>query len=562
VQGVELLGDDTQARQWERAESVAELAVFEAAASEGTSQRSFAREHGVPRTTLQHWLARKHAIEASPALVMFFESPDGLAFLHRLVIALQFVMSFMSGCGLRPVAMVLDLAGLAAFVANSFGSRQRLGVEMEAQIRTFAKEQRTKLSQQMETKRITVCEDETFHPETCLVAIEPVSNFILLEQYAEARDAATWNGALMEALRELPVRVIQSTSDEGKGLLAHVRAGLGAHHSPDVFHVQQELSRATSVALAGQVRQAEQATTEAAAQTQAQRAEAEAWPHIEHGPGRPPNFEARIAQAKATEDQAKQALDVARQRQERAYRAVRGIGQAHHPIDLTTGALRSAEQVTKDLEHNFTEITAVAEEVSLPERCRKGIPKAHRLVPSLACTVAFFLREVEAQIGALGLTLEEARVVEQRLVPAAYLERAASKATPADTRPPLRDLAEGLRSDAQPRLAHLAPDRRATVERVAQDCADIFQRSSSCVEGRNGQLSLRHHSLHSIAPARLEALTAVHNYFIRRRDATTAAERFFGVKPADLFAWLLDHLDMPARPAKARAQEVAPRLVN
>jgi hypothetical protein len=526
------------------------------------SQRGFARAHGVPRTTLQHWEARQRSLDASPSLIAFLESSEGLAFLHRLVIAIQFVMSYVCGCGLRPVAMVLDLAGLTAFVANSIGSRHKLGVGMEAEIRAFDQMERTRLGKQMPAKRITVCEDETFHPEICLVAIEPVSNFILLEQYADGRDAATWNAALAEALRELPVRVIQSTSDEGKGLLAHVRAGLGAHHSPDVFHVQQELSRATSVALAGQVRQAEQAQTEAAAQTEAQRAEAEAWPHIEHGPGRPPNFVARIAQAEATEHKAEQALDVARQRQERAHRAVRGIGQAHHPIDLTTGALRNAEQVTKDLQHNFSEITAVAEEASLPERCRKGIQKAHRLVPALACTVAFFRSEVDTQIDALCLTPEEARVVKQELVPAAYLERAASKASPADTRHPLRDLAERLRADAQPMLASVTPDRRATVEHVAQDCADIFQRSSSCVEGRNGQLSLRHHSLHSIAPTRLEALTTVHNYFIQRRDGTTAAERFFGAKPAHLFDCLLDHLDMPARPARKRGQQATSPLLN
>jgi hypothetical protein len=29
--------------------------------------------------------------------------------------------------------------------------------------------------------RITVCEDETFHPGVCLVAVEPASNFILVE---------------------------------------------------------------------------------------------------------------------------------------------------------------------------------------------------------------------------------------------------------------------------------------------------------------------------------------------------------------------------------------------
>lgn len=557
-----MLVQDSQQRQWERDVSVAHVVSFEERASEGASQRGFAREQGVPRTTLQYWLARKRAIDASPAVVAFFESPDGVAFLHRLVISLHFVMGFVSGFGLRPVALVLDLAGLSRFVANSLGSRQKLGTEMEAEIRAFAQQQGARLGKQMPAKRITLCEDETFHPEPCLVAIEPVSNFILVEEYADGRDAETWNAAVKEALGDLPVRVIQSTSDEGKGLLAHVRAGLGAHHSPDVFHVQQELSRATSVALAGQVRQAEKAKEEAVADTQAQRAEAEAWPHVEHGPGRPPNFEAHIARAEDAEDKAEQALNLARQQQERAHRAVRGVGKAHHPVDLTTGAVRSAEQVTTDLEHHFAEIAAVAEQTSLPERCRKGIQKAHRLVPALACTVYFFRTEVEAQIAALGLTPEQARVVEQRLVPAAYLARAANKASPADTRPPIRDLAERLRADAQPILAPLAPDRRAAIERVAQDCADLFQRSSSCVEGRNGQLALRHHSLHHITPTRLEALTAVHNYFIRRRDGTTAAERFFGVKPADLFDWLLDHLDLPARPASKRGQQGATPLLN
>jgi hypothetical protein len=353
------------------------------------------------------------------------------------------------------------------------------------------------------------------------------------------------------------VRVVQSTSDEGKGLLSHVRTGLAAHHSPDLFHIQQELSRATSVALASQVRQAEQAAKEAQAHAQTQRADAQEWAQTEHGPGHPPNFDTRVAKTQATQEKAEQALDLARARQERAHRAIRGIGQAYHPVDLTTGAPRSAVQVTADLEQDFADISTVAAEVSLPERCLKGIKKAHRLVPALACTLTFFHREVQAQIGALGLPSAQAHVVEQRLVPAAYLDRAAKKATPADTRAPLRELAGQLRVDSGAALAGLSSEQRAAVDRVTQDCADLFQRSSSCVEGRNGQLSLRHHSLHRIAPTRLEALTAVHNYFIRRPDRTTAAERFFGRAPTDLFDWLLDHLDIPARPASIRRQSQA-----
>lgn len=35
-----------------------------------------------------------------------------------------------------------------------------------------------------------------------LVAIEPVSDFIVLETYAEKRDAKTWNAAVSKALAD------------------------------------------------------------------------------------------------------------------------------------------------------------------------------------------------------------------------------------------------------------------------------------------------------------------------------------------------------------------------
>lgn len=74
------------------------------------------------------------------------------------------------------------------------------------------------------------------------------------------------------------------------------------------------------------------------------------------------------------------------------------------------------------------------------------------------------------------------------------------------------------------------------------------------MEGRNGQLALRHHSLHRLSKQRLQVLTALHNYWLKRRDGTTAAERFFGQKPADLFEWLLERLPLPARPARQRSE--------
>ena len=91
---------------------------------------------------------------------------------------------------------------------------------------------------------------------------------------------------------------------------------------------------------------------------------------------------------------------------------------------------------------------------------------------------------------------------------------------------------------------------QALVKRVCAEGVSRFVRSSSCVEGRNGQLSLHHHGCHALSPGKLKALTVLHNYFIERDDGSTAAERFFGQKPADLFAWLLERFPDPPRPAK------------
>src|SRR5215510_15965744 len=102
----------------------------------------------------------------------------------------------------------------------------------------------------MPTKEITMTQDETFTGGLCLVGIEPVSNYILLEQAAQARDQDTWQTRMEQALLGLNCKVIQSTSDEAPGLLAYVEPHLGAHHLPDLFHVQYELSKAVSAPMA------------------------------------------------------------------------------------------------------------------------------------------------------------------------------------------------------------------------------------------------------------------------------------------------------------------------
>jgi len=549
--------DNAKPLRWDRTPVTAEVVAFEAAPHRAISQRQFAREHGLPRSTLQHWLARKATIDADPAVVAFFESPVGLAFLHRLVVAAHLVFTNVGPCGIRLVCQFPELSALDRFAAASYGAQQQVSQAMQAEISVFGAKEQLRLAQTMAPKKITVCEDETFHPEICLVAIEPVSDFILVEKYARHRDAETWNQALEQALERLPVEVIQSTGDEAKGILAHVRDGLGAHHSPDLFHVQQELHKATSLPLRTQVSGMSQQVEQAEQQKQRAQEDYQSYRNGPPRPGFPPDFPKRIAQAEQAEAEARQELEAAHTRRDQMQEAIKGLSEDYHPYDLANAQAMPAAEVERRLEARFAQIDRVAEEAQLSEGSRRRIEKARRLLRSLVATIAFFHLQVQLWVSQWALSPEVEWVVVNELIPALYLERVAGKQPAAEPRAKVEAVCAPILARARAPasiLGHLPVEERARIESVAQQGADLFQRSSSCVEGRNGQLALRHHSLHRLSNGKLGALTVVHNYYLRRADGTTAAERFFGSKPADLFVWLVDHLEVPARPAAKRSK--------
>ena len=120
------------------------------------------------------------------------------------------------------------------------------------------------------------------------------------------------------------------------------------------------------------------------------------------------------------------------------------------------------------------------------------------------------------------------------LIPSYYLKRVVSPRT-ATQGEVLRALAERLRTPlfepggALSELSLIQQDQRKHKTKML---AEVFQRSSSKVERRNGYLALRNHQLRGLDHPRNRAcLAAVHNVLLTRADGTTVAERFFGPKP-------------------------------
>jgi hypothetical protein len=539
--------------RWDRFERANLLEQYRGLRTQGISERQAAKELKVPRTTLQAWRIWHDTLDSCPHVAEFLQSGPGLAFLHRLVIAFHLVCVEVGACGIRLVCLLLNLTGLDRFVAASYGAQQQVNLQVEQAMVAYSQDETAHLAQNMPHKDLTVTQDETFTGGLCLITMDPESNFILLEQLAQARDHVSWNALMAPALAQLNCRVIQSTSDEAPGLLAYVEHYLEAHHSPDVFHVQHELVKAVSGPMATKERAAHKAITEAQGQLERRQTNPQnAGDEPEkRRPGRPPKNPVSL-------EQAEQALEAARREHKRLAQqraqvtaSIRGLGPDYHFVDLERGVRRNGQLIAADIHEHIAQIRTIAQHEGLSQSCVERIDKAERVVPKMQATIGFVSGYVRQQVARLDVTPPVSFAMHAKLIPSYYLDRVAQTRSVSDGEP-LRELAERLRTPlfAPGGVLHaLSPGTQGQLHDEAKRLAAVFQRSSSNVEGRNGYLSLRSHQLRGLdLPRKRECFTTIHNFFLTRPDGTTAAERFFGQKPRSMFAAILDAVELAPAP--------------
>ena len=549
-------------RQRPRDERITNVIDLEAARRARTSARAAAQAQGVPESTLRGWQLRAHDDEPSDPIRRFFETPDGLRLLHRIVTAALVVIVLMGGNGVSLVRAFLVWCGLHRVVACSDRHLHGRVAAMHGAVGSWSDVERARLAATMPPRAISLCADETFHDGMLLVAQEPSSGFLVVEKRSERRDAQTWDHAVREGIAGLPVTVEQVTSDEADGLIAMARKHLGAQHTSDVFHGQHELCGGLLGALRVPLRVAHEALDTARSALDKIVAEHVAWKATPRSPGRPPRWGERITHSTEIVAQTEGALQRLLAQKAGLREAIRDLGEVVWPIDLRTGEWLSSEGVRTRLEGIFDEIWQRAAELGLPERTIASITKARRLVDHWVGTAAWWNRQVQARLLAAPVAPEVQGLMHAVLIPAALLDVARRRAPTGMVRRALGAVIEQVTAPLRETggvWSQLPEETRRTASALAMECACLFQPSSSCVEGRNGYLSLRHHHLHALPTPWLKTLTVLHNYVIRRADGTTAAERFFDRKPDDLFEHLVAVTPLPARP-RTRRRSIAPDL--
>ena len=232
--------------------------------------------------------------------------------------------------------------------------------------------------------------------------------------------------------------------------------------------------------------------------------------------------------------------------------AKQSIGNSYHLCDPYSGKAQTAEGLQQSLESDFDKIEAVSQEVNLRESGLQKIKKARKMIPLMVSTLYFCWALINTMLKAERLPSSLDKAMREILIPLEYLKRAKRKAKSSNSRKKINMAMAVLGKilSEMPEWSHLTQEEKNRLFAVAGKCASIFQRSSSCVEGRNGYLSLRHHGLHHLSDRKLAVLTIIHNYFIRRDDNTTAAERFFEKPQRDMVEHIVQKMPYPPRPGK------------
>jgi len=503
------------------------------------SARGVATLLEISNSTMQSWRIKINSEKASCELAEFFVTYAGKDFLQRNVIAVMKLMK--SGpSGIQGMQDYLRNSGLDQFIASSKGALQDFWERCEDCILSFGEKEEKKLSSQMKHRKITVGMDEMFKKRRpCLVAIEVVSNYILLEKFTEDRKADTWKKELESRLIALNVTINQVVSDLC-GAIRVVTEDLGAKHISELFHAQYEITKAISAPLASQERAAEKACDQAREKMEKRKKKPRKLKKEER---KQQLYE--IEKSIIDHDKLKIELRQKTKRREEAKASIKELGKITHPIDITSGKLQTAELIEKQFSEQFKLIHRCAEEANLSDSSIDRIEKGRRAFEATLSYVKYYYIVYAAFIMGLQLSVEQEKFFNETIFPLSYLKmiwRRLPKQAKKDREQLLNDLEAKVRDGPWPESL-----KKEWLEK-GKGMAELFQRSSSCVEGRNGNLSLNYHRFHRLNERTLKALTIIHNFDVRRCDGTTAANRFFGAEHENLFEYLVATVRIPGKP--------------
>lgn len=500
------------------------------------SLRGIAQALGVSKSSVhrhQQAMARRNQYPESK----LWESQAGAEWLKRLVNATLLIFCLKGGMGCETVAEFFHLLRLEQHVGGSVASLRKIRSQLETHIIDYGQEQLKTMPAGERPLEICASADETFFDQAVLVLLDLASGFIVVETFSEDHRYETWQQQAQQALSQLGLQVRYCVSDRAKALVKLALEEMGCASIADLFHALWELSSGIGRELSTQIFQVNRRLRQ-----------------LSEAPENPA--------LQATLQQQQTALMAA---QQQFHQGLRQLSLTLHPFSWKSGTVQTTQQVAAQLSDDCQALLQLKIAQHLPDQ-EGSIAKFERQIQDLSAVVDLWWQWVQQSLQEQGCDPALQVWLAQVFLPLSYWQAQSQRTkTPA-----LKVAYQSALQQAQaaltqhPLTATLSPAQRTHWQTWANVMVSRFQRASSAVEGRNGYLKQIYHNRRGLSSHRLQVMTTLHNFYLKRADGTTAAQRLFGKPVPDLFEHLIQQMpNLPqARRRKTAAKPENPALHN
>ena len=475
----------------------------------------------------------------------FGSSAAGMGYLIRVVVATLYCFGITQGVGAESLSEFFRLIELDRHLGTSPSALRAFKQRLISLIGQYGTEQ-TSTVEPPKTKQVILGSDETFFDVPILVLMELASGYIFFERAKQTRSFESWTEEVNSVNLPEGWTIAAMVSDGAKALVKLAIDTLQCVHLPDVFHLLRDLGQPL-VSYLGRERKRLERQAKALAERQDKR--------------RNPTQQAAYDNQRHQHHQQCHALA---QWDEGYQQAMTAITTAIHPFSVETGEWQLWGELEPRLREPLGRMETLAQHLNLSKAIRE-IETFRTHIPSIAQGLSLWWRGVMDELNQRTQDpLIQAWVV-SALLPALYWHQQAQKTRTPSLNAIYQQAAQ--RADdhlaAHPMSAQLQPEHDQAWRIWAQQQCTRFQRTSSAIEGRNGQLSRLHHATRGFSPELLNALTLIHNFDVRRADGTTPAERLFEQPFPSLFEWLVEHVEaipLPRKSKKSQEPQPSPSL--
>lgn len=465
----------------------------------------------------------------------FFETEEGQHWLLRLVVAVIFIFGITAGIGSERIALFFSLINMNEFIGLSGSSITKIENMIDDLIIKFKDKMDNKVKNKAPELDVTVGVDETFFDNLMLlVGMDLTSGFIFIETPTEKRDHETWQTHTSSWLSQFKfIRCF--VSDKAKALLK-LSQTFEADRMPDLFHMMHDIS----IVMRYPFHRMKTSTEKKIKSVKKA---------IDKGVNEVNN---RI---KLIELKERIRLIVASNI--KYNRNLRKLSIDLHPFSILSSSKQSGKSSEEKMLSSLSDIKQTRDKFEVSD-AKNRLERVEKQIPDAAKQIDLWWGWVETSLETIDMTPEFKNWLLYYLLPLIYWSRQIKKTTSKKIRRYYllsKKYAE-RNFKTHPLSASIRIDSSDSEWVVwAQKMVELFLRTTSAVEGRNGWLSQIHFNGRGLSEKRLNSQTAIHNYFLKRSDSTTACERLSGIKPDDLFQYLIANIGVLPQPRRTKGKD-------